>query len=131
MALKTDSHQEKSMKAPYTSQDQHTSIRVALWAALIAVHSVFLASACAVVLTTKSYPLLLLNLLAISALIGAILALLCIASIIAHNDIAARPSRNKITLWWSKSRLSIIVIAEATSVILLLVCALIIYLSIF
>ena len=113
-------------------QDQLLPTRIALWGSLITVHTVFLAAAFAVVLSTQSKPSLMIDYMASFALVGATLPLLCLASSVAQLLEQATPNKpnSKITLLWSKSRPKLWAFAETGSTISLLGCAVLLFFAI-
>lgn len=99
------------------------AIRTALWSAFLAVHSIFLAAAFAVVFASKLPASLITTIIACLSLLGIILMLFLMASALARADEVQSPPKYRLTKCWAKNRPSIWHGAEILSVFAFLACA--------
>lgn len=82
------------------------SFRISLWAALLTVHSVFLAVAYAIILSAKPVTSSTVQVVAWAALFGALLALTCIASIVTEAIEITDSPRDRLSRWLEGLRIT-------------------------
>lgn len=118
------------MNSQTSLNEQRITLRISLWTALIAIHSVFLTAAFAVVFATKSPANLITTLIAYISLAGIVLTLFCLASALGQNLELTSPGTSQAARWWAEHRPTIWTIVEVCSVLAFLGCGVILLVAV-
>ena len=98
------------------------SRRIALWTALLTVHTVFLAAVFAVVLATHTTANWLITLVGFFALLGILISLLLLAEAVTLNDERAKPPTHAATKWYAAHRPVVWLGLSLASVLMFFAC---------